>query len=141
MKKIAVVYWSGSGNTEAMANAIAQGAKDAGAQAELFTPAAFDESKVADYDVLALGCSSQGSEELEDTEFEPMLARCEPALAAKPVALFGSYGWGDGEWMRSWEARCREKGIALTAESLIINETPDDEGLAKCRALGETLAQ
>ena len=82
-----------------------------------------------------------GAEELEDGEFLPMLEGIEGALAGKKVALFGSYGWGDGEWMRNWESRCAEKGIALAADSLIVNETPDDDGIAKCKALGAALAE
>ena len=138
MSKVAVIYWSGTGNTEAMANAVAQGAKDAGAQAELLTCA--DVQGVEGYDAVALGCPAMGSEELEDGEFLPMLAGIEGTLPGKKVALFGSYGWGDGEWMRLWESRCAESGIALAAASLIINEAPDEDGLAQCRALGEALA-
>ena len=81
-----------------------------------------------------------GVESLEEGEFEPMFQACEPALAGKKLALFGSYGWGDGEWMRSWESRCAEKGITLAADSVTVNEAPDEDGLAACRALGAALA-
>lgn len=137
--KIAVVYWSGTGNTEAMADAVAEGAKAVGAEAEVCTPDDFDASRVADFDALAFGCSAQGDEVLEEGEFEPMFAACESALAGKKVALFGSYDWGDGQWMREWEARCRRSGVELAADSLIINNAPDDAGLAQCRALGAAL--
>ena len=138
MSRVAVIYWSGTGNTEAMAGAVAQGAKDAGAQVDLLR---CDEvTGVADYDALALGCPAMGAEVLEDGEFEPMLEAIEPELVGKRVALFGSYDWGDGEWLRSWEERCAEKGIALAAESVKCNNTPDDEGLSDCRALGAALA-
>ena len=138
MSKVAVIYWSGTGNTQAMAEAVAEGAKAAGAETDLLTPA--DVSDVSGYDGVALGCPAMSSEELEDSEFVPCLDSIEGALAGKKVALFGSYGWGDGEWMRSWEERCAEKGIALCTTSVICNEAPDDEAVAGCRALGAALA-
>ena len=100
----------------------------------------FDANRVAEFDALAFGCSAQGDEVLEEDEFEPMFAACESALTGKAVALFGSYGWGDGQWMRDWEERCAKAGIALAAESVLCNEAPDDEGEAACRALGKALA-
>ena len=138
--KIAVVYWSGTGNTEAMAQAVAEGARS-GAEVSLLTSGEFDAGQAADFDALAFGCPAMGAEELEDSEFEPMFAACEGALAGKPVALFGSYGWGDGEWMRTWEERCASKGIKLAAESVICQEAPDGEAEERCRALGAALAQ
>jgi len=139
--KIAVVYWSGTGNTEAMANAVAEGIRAAGAEADLLTPAEFDAGKIAAYDAFAFGCSAQGAEVLEEGEFEPMFTAVEAALSGKKAALFGSYGWGDGEWMRNWEDRCKADGIQLAAESVMCNEAPDDEGLSNCRALGEALTK
>ena len=139
--KVAVVFWSSTGNTEAMANAVAEGAKAAGAEVTLLTCAEFDVNTVAEYDSLLFGCPAMGAETLEESEFEPMFMEVEGKLAGKKVALFGSYGWGDGEWMRSWEERCEAGGIVLAAESLIINETPDDDGLAQCKALGAELAK
>ena len=138
--KIAVVYWSGTGNTEAMAGAVCDGAKNAGAEVSLFTSGEFDERKVGDFDAIAFGCPAMGAEMLEEGEFEPMFAACESSLGGKRVALFGSYGWGDGEWMRTWEERCASAGITLAAESVIAHETPDDDALAQCRALGAALS-
>ena len=132
--KTAVIYWSGTGNTEAMANAVAEGAG-----ADLYTVSDFSGS-IADFDAVAFGCPAMGAEVLEEDEFEPMFAACESALTGKAVALFGSYGWGDGQWMRDWEERCAKAGIALAAESVLCNEAPDDEGEAACRALGKALA-
>ena len=140
MSKIAIVYWSGTGNTEAMANAVLAGARDAGAEVSLFTADAFDADKITDFDAIAFGCPSMGVEELEDSVFEPMFSVCEPALNGKRIALFGSYGWGDGEWMRNWETRCKEIGAVLAAESVICNDAPDDEATANCKALGAALA-
>ena len=138
MSKVAVIYWSGTGNTEAMANAVAEGAKAAGAEVALLTCA--DVNGVDDYDAVALGCPAMGAEELEDGEFQPMLENIEPSLPGKKVVLFGSYDWGVGEWLTNWEARCAEKGIVLAAESVKCNNAPDDEGLAACRALGAAIA-
>jgi flavodoxin short chain len=138
MSKVAVIYWSGTGNTKAMAVAVADGAKEAGADVDLMECA--DVGIVSSYDAAALGCPAMGAEELEDSEFLPMLESIEPELAGKKVALFGSYGWGDGEWMRSWEKRCSEKEILLAAESVLVNEAPDDAALAACKMLGKELA-
>ena len=138
MSKAAVIYWSGTGNTEAMAHAVAEGVKSAGAEVEVLACA--NVTGVDGFDAVALGCPAMGAEELEDSEFLPVLESIEAALTGKKVALFGSYGWGDGEWMRSWEARCAEKGITLAADSVTVNEAPDEDGLAACKALGAALA-
>ena len=139
MSKIAVVYWSGTGNTEAMANAIADGARNAGASVEVFTADGFSASMMDDYDAIAFGCPSMGAEQLEESEFEPMFTDCESKLSGKRIALFGSYGWGDGEWMRTWEDTCRDLGADLVCESVICQESPDDEAEANCRSLGASL--
>ena len=139
MSKVAVVYWSGTGNTETMANAVAEGAKGAGAEVDVLVANDFNSGKVAEYDGIAFGCPAMGAEVLEEEEFEPMFASCESKLSGKRIALFGSYGWGDGEWMRDWETRCKEAGAVLICESVICNEMPDDEGIQSCKALGENL--
>ena len=140
MSKIAVVYWSGTGNTEAMAGAVAAGARAAGAEAELIAASDFDAGRVANYDAIAFGCPAMGSEQLEEYEFEPMFDACKSALRGKRIALFGSYGWGDGEWMRSWEAAARGCGAELACASVMCCEAPDEEGSANCEALGRALA-
>ncbi len=140
MKKIAIVYWSGTGNTEAMANEVATGAKEAGAEVSLFAPADFAPDMVSGFDALAFGCPSMGAEQLEETEFEPMFDAVERRLSGKAVALFGSYGWGDGQWMRDWQSRCSDAGVNVVSDGLIINDAPDDDGIAQCRALGKSLA-
>ncbi len=139
--KTAIVYWSGTGNTEAMANAVLNGASVAGAEVELFTSDAFNESMVDMYDAIAFGCPSMGAEQLEEDEFEPMFEACAPKLSGKHIALFGSYGWGDGEWMRNWREQCIELGAVLTEEPVICNETPDDDAIAACEALGKALTE
>ena len=139
MSKIAVVYWSGTGNTEAMANEVAEGAKAAGAEVDVLTASEFGADKMDAYDAVAFGCPAMGAEELEDSEFEPMFSDCEGKLGGKKIALFGSYGWGDGEWMRDWEARMNSCGANLLADGLIINETPDAGALEQCKNLGKLL--
>ena len=106
MSKIAVVYWSGTGNTESMANKVADGAKRAGAEVSLFTASEFQANMMDQFDAIAFGCPSMGAEQLEESEFEPMFNECEAKLQGKKIALFGSYGWGDGEWMRNWGFYC-----------------------------------
>ena len=140
MSKVAVVYWSGTGNTEAMAYYVTEGAKAAGAEVDVFTSAEFSADKAGEYPAIAFGCPSMGAEQLEESEFEPMFTSCEGALQGKTIALFGSYGWGDGEWMRNWEERCIQDGASLVSDSVICNEAPDDEALSACRALGAALA-
>lgn len=141
MSKVAVVYWSGTGNTEEMANQVAAGAKAAGADVSVFTSADFNAEMIGQFDAIAFGCPSMGAEELEETEFAPMFDACEPKLRGKKVALFGSYGWGDGEWMRSWEKDCDDAGINLVCESVICQEAPDGDTLEACRAMGKLLAE
>ncbi|MDO4340676.1 MAG: flavodoxin [Eubacteriales bacterium] len=139
--KAAVIYWSSTGNTEAMAQAVAEGAKNAGVEVDLMEVSDTSADAAAEYDVLALGCPAMGDEELEDGEFEPFFADLESKLSGKKIALFGSYDWGDGEWMRSWYDRTKNAGAdMITEEGLIVNNTPDDEGLAACRDLGAKLA-
>ena len=138
MGKIAIVYWSGTGNTEAMANFVAEGA---GGQADLFTPGEFSADLISSYSALAFGCPSMGAEQLEEAEFEPMFEAVKPRLSGKTIGLFGSYGWGDGEWMRAWEARMKNAGAELIAEGLIVNDAPDEEGCASCEELGKKLAE
>ena len=136
MNKTAVVYWSGTGNTEAMARAVAEGAGSTPVEAAVFTPA-----DLAACDAVAFGCPAMGAEELEESEFEPMFAAVEGGLNGKKIALFGSYGWGSGEWMEQWAARCREDGaLLLDGEGLIVNGAPDGGALDQCRELGRRLA-
>ena len=140
MSKIAVVYWGGTGNTEAMAAAVEEGAREKDADVTLITAADFSADQVDSYDAIAFGCPSMGAEQLEESEFEPMFTACEGSLQGKNIALFGSFGWGDGEWMRNWEERCIQDGASLASDSVICNEAPDDEALSACRALGAALA-
>lgn len=139
--KAAVIYWSSTGNTEAMAQAVAEGAKNAGAEVDLMEVGDATTEKALSYDALALGCPAMGDEELEEGEFEPFFAELEGQLSGKKVVLFGSYDWGDGEWMRTWYERAKKAGAVLLAdEGLIVNNTPEEDGLEACRELGAKLA-
>ncbi len=140
MSKVAVVYWSGTGNTEEMANAVAEGAKSAGAEVCLAPAAEFSADRMDEFDAVAFGCPAMGAEELEESEFDPLFQDCRGKLSGKRIALFGSYGWGDGEWMRTWEETCQGDGAKLACDSVICQETPDDEALDACRNLGAALA-
>ena len=140
MSKMAVIYWSMSGNTEAMANAIAEGAQGAGAQVDVKQVSEITVDQALAYDLLALGCPAMGAEVLEESEFEPFFTDLESRLSGKKVALFGSYGWGDGQWMRDWQTRTEAANANLYEQGLILNETPDDDGLAQCKAFGAGFA-
>lgn len=140
MNKIAIVYWSGTGNTKEMAKLIAEGALREGAEITLYEPMEFDVDLIKQYDVIAFGCPAMGAEELEEIEFEPLFKKCKGALLDKKIALFGSYGWGDGEWMQSWEEECQTIGANLIAESIIINGEPDDKGKNICVEWGRKIA-
>lgn len=137
--KINIIYWSGTGNTQMMAEAIAQGAEEAGAEVAVIPVSEADPSKI-DADVVILGCPAMGAENLEEREFQPFYDSVKDKLAGKKLALFGSYDWGDGEWMRSWESDCISLGAKLVGDSVICNEAPDDAALADCRALGAALS-
>ncbi len=140
MSKVAIVYWSGTGNTKAMADAVLEGAKGAGAEAELIAAGDFNAASAQGYTGIAFGCPSMGAEQLEESEFEPMWQEVKGSLMGKKIGLFGSYGWGDGEWMRTWQADAESEGITLVSDGLIGHEAPDDETLDKCRNLGKAVS-
>lgn len=139
MSKVAVIYWSGTGNTKNMAEAVLNGAKSANADAELYIVSDISAADAANYDAIALGCPAMGAEELEESEFAPFFDALESSLSGKKIGLFGSYGWGDGEWMRNWEERAKSAGANVVA-AVIANEAPDDEAVKNCEELGKALA-
>lgn len=139
MSKVAVVFWSGTGNTETMAGAVAEGASAKGAEVEQIQASDFSADDVDSYDAIAFGCPAMGSEELEEDEFEPMFSGVEGKLSGKKVALFGSYDWGTGDWMDTWRERTEGDG-ADVVDTVIANNEPDDDALESCRALGAALA-
>lgn len=140
MAKVAIVYWSGTGNTEAMADLVAQGVRGAGGQADIIQASDFGADKIDGYDAFAFGCPAMGNEELEDGEFLPMYDECEPLLAGRSVGLFGSYDWNEGEWMELWEQRAEEAGLNIV-ESVIAKDYPDDEASSECMRLGSLLVR
>ena len=138
---ISIVYWSQTGNTQAMAEAISEGVTEAGKEAKIIdvTDASLDALKTEK--VFALGCPAMGAEVLEESEMEPFVSELEGSVGGKTIALFGSYGWGDGQWMRDWEDRMKAAGATVVGgEGVICQETPDDEALENCKALGKELA-
>lgn len=139
MSKIAVVYWSGTGNTEAMAKAVLDGIKENGGEGVMMTSAEFNSSMMDDFDAIAFGCPSMGAETLEDNEFEPMFNACESKLNGKKIGLFGSYGWGDGEWMRNWAEQCKNDGAVMPHDFVICCQAPDAYGVEMCKSLGKAL--
>ncbi len=138
MSKVAIVFWSGTGNTETMAGAVETGVLDAGGEAEVVELDDFTAAKVGEYDAIAFGCPSMGDEVLEEGEFEPMWEAVKDSLTGKKVAMFGSYDWGDGQWMRDWTDEAKELG-ANVVDYVICNLEPDDEGLENCKQLGAKL--
>mgnify|MGYP000941137603 CR=1 FL=1 len=141
MKKVAVVYWSGSGNTEEMAKAVLEGAKKGGADAELKR---FEDFKVADmagYDGFLFGCPATGSEELQEDYVEPFFAEAESKLSGVPIGLFGSYGWGGGAFMETWTQRTKDAGATMIADGVTCETEPDDDAITRCEELGEAMAQ
>ena len=141
MKNILIIYWSGTGNTQEMAVAVAEGAKSLGMDVTVKEVANASVEDVVGADAVALGCPSMGSEELEEEEMEPFVQALEKEdLSEKPMALFGSFDWGDGEWMRNWADRMMKLGVKLVDKGLTVQNTPDEDGLASCRELGKKLA-
>ena len=137
MSKVAIVFWSATGNTETMANCIAEGA---GAAATIVPCGEMNAAKLAEFDAVAFGCPAMGAEQLEESEFEPMFSDLEGSLNGKKIALFGSYGWGDGEWMRNWDETCRNDGAVMACDFVICNDAPDEDAKAACEELGKALA-
>ena len=141
MSKTAIIYWSGTGNTEAMANAIFDGAKEINADTKLFSVDQITADEAKDYNNLILGCPAMGAEVLEEGEMEPFVTELEGCVAGKTIGLFGSYGWGDGEWMRDWVERMTAAGATVVGgEGVICQDAPDDDAKTACEELGKKLA-
>ena len=141
MSKLMVVYWSQTGNTEIMANAVAEGVKEAGKESAAVEVSSMTPDALKDAPVFALGCPAMGAEVLEEDEMEPFMAEVESFAKGKQIGLFGSYGWGDGQWMRDWEERVQNAGAVLVGgQGVIAQEVPDEDALSQCRELGKSLA-
>lgn len=140
MKKISIIYWSGTGNTEAMAKGIKKGAEGEDTNIKLINVGDASVDDVINADLVVLGCPAMGDEQLEENEMEPFIESISKVVKNKSIVLFGSYGWGSGDWMTSWEKQMEEFGANLVEESLMINNEPDDEGIKQCEKLGEKIA-
>lgn len=141
MAQISIVYWSGTGNTELMAQKVAEGVREAGQEAVVLSVDLADVSELKKARAFALGCPSMGAEQLEETQMEPFMCDLENGIGGKQIGLFGSFGWGGGEWMRDWEERVRNVGASVVGEEgIIVNGAPDEEAEEKCKELGRALA-
>lgn len=141
MSEIKIIYWSQTGNTEAMAEAVGKGINAAGKDAKVLTVGELSAAELKEDAVFALGCPAMGAEVLEEDEMEPFVAEVEGFASGKKIALFGSYGWGDGQWMRDWEERMMGSGATvLNGEGLICHETPDEGSISECESFGKQLA-
>lgn len=141
MKNVSIIYWSGTGNTEKMAQLIDQGVTGEGEASKLIIVSAANIEDVKDADILVLGSPSMGSEVIEESEMEPFVESIKEVVKGKAVALFGSYGWGDGEWMRNWEERMEGYGASIIKDSLIVNECPEGDEETRCIEFGKTLVK
>lgn len=141
MKKLAIVYWSGTGNTERMAELIKEGAEAQGAEVGFFQVGQINSDKALEYDAIALGSPSMGAEVIEETEMEPFVEEISGRISGKTIGLFGSYGWGDGEWMREWVKRMDDQGAMLIDDGLIVNEMPQGEDEERCKEFGKSLVK
>ena len=140
MAEVKIIYWSGTGNTAAMAQSVADGVTAAGAEAKIIPVENASAADIADVKAFALGCPSMGAEQLEESSMEPFVDEILGSVSGKKILLFGSYGWGDGEWMRNWEETCKADGAVLACDSVICNDAPDDDALTECKNLGKALA-
>lgn len=139
MANINIIYWSGTGNTEKMANLIGKGVTESGHLAKLINVSEASEADVNTADILVLGSPAMGDEVIEESEMEPFVESIIDKIKGKKVALFGSYGWGDGQWMRSWQERIEDAGASLIDDGLIVNEAPEGEEEARCIEFGKSL--
>ena len=140
MDKIYVIFWTQGGNTQAMAEAVAEGIREGGKEAEVTYVGSVSADVLKDQPVFALGCPAMGAEVLEESEMEPFVAEVETFASGKKIGLFGSYGWGDGEWMRNWDETCRNDGAVMACDFVICNDAPDEDAKAACEELGKALA-
>lgn len=141
MEKIAVVYWSGTGNTQAVAEQIIAGMLSAGAEVAVMGPGEYDLEKIAGYDKIAFGCPAMGDEQLEEDDFEPMFTAMEKQINGKKIALFGSYDWNDGQWIIDWGYRVTSKGGILYDDGLAIKGHPDAEAGQKSQLWGASFVK
>ncbi len=140
MAQVIIAYYSESGNTEQMASIVGKGVEAAGGTAKVVTVDGVSADDLKGEEVFALGCPALGDEELEADTVEPLVAEIEKFASGKKIGLFGSYGWGDGEWMRTWVERMKNAGAeVLGGEDAICTDAPDDGAEEKLMELGRKL--
>lgn len=136
----AIVYASTTGNTERMAKAVAQGARRSGDDVLCITAEKASTAEILAADVLYLGSPAMGAEMLEDS-MESFYSSLEPKLKGKKIALFGSFDWGDGQWLRDWAARVTAAGgKIINGQGLAARLAPDSAVIGQCEQLGESAA-
>ena len=141
MQKVMIVYWSGTGNTETMAGFVADGVREAGAEAEVLAVNEITADALAEHAAFALGCPSMGAEQLEESEMEPFMNQLDSLISGRQIGLFGSYGWGNQEWLRDWEERVRADGATVVnGEGVAANGEPDEDAIEGLKKLGAALA-
>lgn len=141
MKKVNIIYWSGTGNTEKMANAIADGAKNEGAEVRIIPVSEASIDDVKEVENIAFGCPAMGNEELEEAEMRPFMDMANEVISGKNVVIFGSYEWADGEWMKSWQEEIEDTGAKLIADGFAAYDNPDENAIEDCISLGRDLAR
>ena len=140
MSEVIVAFWTGTGNTAEMAEYVAEGIKEGGAEAKVVSVDDISAADLKDAKAFALGCPSMGVEQLEESTMEPFVEEVCGFASGKTIGLFGSYGWGDGEWMRSWVERMTAAGAEMAEpEGVIANEIPGSDDLDACKAAGAKL--
>ena len=140
MSEVIVAFWTGTGNTAEMAEYVAEGIREGGAEAKVVSVDDISAADLKDAKAFALGCPSMGVEELEESEMEPFMESISKDISGKKIVLFGSYGWGDGEWMQNWEQRIKDCGGIIIEDSVICNEAPEEDNLNHLKSLGEKYA-
>jgi flavodoxin short chain len=140
LKTMVIVYWSGTGNTKEMAEALAAGAASTEVQVSLLSVDKASPEEVLQADGIALGCPAMGGEVLEELEMEPFVSELEQGVANKPMILFGSYDWGNGQWMRDWTERMQKGGACLLDEGLIQQGALDATSEEACKQKGAKFA-
>ena len=134
-----IIYWSGTGNTEKMAELIKEGIVQAGKNATTINVSDVNVDEVLEEEILVLGCPAMGDEVLEESEFEPFIEEISSKISGKKVALFGSYGWGDGQWMRDFEEKMISYDCTIIESPLIIQNEPDGNE-QECIDFGKRIA-
>lgn len=139
--KTTIIYWSSTGNTEKMAQLIGKGLTEIAVDVAIKQVSESSCQDIEDSDIVLLGCSAMGVEEIDTSEMEPFIKTNGEAFVNKKVALFGSYGWGDGEWMQDWETMMSDLGASIEVDSLTVNEMPVGDSELNCIEFGKDIGR